>query len=136
MKLTVVSPTYNEAENIRSLVERVTAALERVEHEIIIADDDSEDRTWAVAEELSSEYPRLRVLRRTSNRGLSPAVIDGFSAANGELVACIDADLQHDPVAMIEMITALEAGADEYVMKPFTKETIADKLGILGIQAA
>ena len=112
MKLTIVCPTYNEAENIKPLIETITTALKYVDHEIILADDNSEDRTWEVGERLRADYPHLRVLRRRSNRGLTPAVIDGFLAARGEFVACLDADLQHDPAAMVDMMTALDNGCD------------------------
>jgi dolichol-phosphate mannosyltransferase len=112
MKLTVVSPTYNEADNIQPLIETLAGMLAHIDHEIIIVDDDSPDKTWAVAERMRAQYPTLKVLRRTKERGLSSAVIDGFLAAQGEIVACIDGDLQHDPAQLPQLLDALEAGAD------------------------
>jgi len=70
MKLSVISPTYNEAENVRPFVEAVRQALQGRDYEIWIVDDDSPDCTWQLAEELRKEFPELRVLRRTRDRGL------------------------------------------------------------------
>ena len=86
--------------------------LSGIDHELVIADDDSPDRTWAVAQELASQNPRIRVLRRTTDRGLSPAVIEGFLSASSDYVGVIDADLQHDPAILPQMIAALDAGAE------------------------
>ena len=112
MKLSVISPTYNEAENIGLLIARLEKILERIDYEILVSDDNSPDRTWERVEEISRRNPRVRVLRRTSNRGLSPSVVDGFSAATGDLLACIDADLQHDPDALPQMVHELSNGSN------------------------
>jgi dolichol-phosphate mannosyltransferase len=112
MRITLVSPTYNEAENVPRLVREVEAVLSGTEYELLIADDDSPDRTSAVAEELGAQNPHIRVLRRTTNRGLSPAVIEGFLASSSDYVGVIDADLQHDPAILPQMIAALDAGAE------------------------
>lgn len=110
MKLSLIAPTYNEAENISRLVMEVDRYLAPVDYEIIISDDNSPDRTWEVAERLASSNPRVRVLRRTSDPGLTRSVIDGFTMASGEMVACMDADLQHDPVILPQMLEAIEGG--------------------------
>jgi dolichol-phosphate mannosyltransferase len=112
VKVTIVSPTYNEAENVPRLVREVDAVLSGTEYELLIADDDSPDRTWAVAQELATQNPHIRVLRRTTNRGLSPAVIEGFLSSSSDYVGVIDADLQHDPAILPLMIAALDAGAE------------------------
>lgn len=112
MKITIVSPTYNEAENVSRLAEEVHAALSEIDYELLIADDDSPDRTWAVAQELATTNPHIRVLRRTTGRGLSSAVIEGILASSGEYVAVIDADLQHNPAILPQMIAALDSGAE------------------------
>jgi dolichol-phosphate mannosyltransferase len=112
VKVTIVSPTYNEAGNLSRLVRQVGSALSGIDYELIIADDDSPDQTWAVAEALATRDPHLRVLRRTSGRGLSAAVIDGFLSSSSDYVGVIDADLQHDPAILPQMIAALDAGAD------------------------
>src|ERR1700682_5991902 len=62
------------------------------------------DQVWSIAQNISLTHPRVRVLRRTQNRGLGMAVIDGFSNAGGDVLACIDADLQHDPSILPRML--------------------------------
>lgn len=111
MKLSVISPTYNESENVGLLVAELEKCLVGIDYEILISDDDSPDLTWARVEEIGQRNPRVRVLRRTSNRGLGPSVVDGFSSATGEFVACIDADLQHDPKVLPRMLKELSDGS-------------------------
>jgi dolichol-phosphate mannosyltransferase len=115
MRLSVISPTLNEAENVPQLVDQLGHALRDIDYEILIVDDNSPDRTWRVAQEISSTNSRVRVIRRMQNPGLGEAVIDGFLAATGEVVACIDADLQHDPSILPRMIEELQGGADVVV---------------------
>ncbi len=112
MELTVVTPTFNEAENIERFVRTVSGVLRGIPHEIVIADDDSPDQTWRVAQELTSSSASLRVLRRQGQRSLAGSVIDGFSMAAGKAVACIDADLQHDPAILPKMLQELRDGAE------------------------
>jgi len=112
MKLSVISPTYNESENVGPLIAKLEQVLEGTDYEILISDDDSPDLTWARVEEIRRRNPRVRVLRRTSNRGLGPSVVDGFSAATGEALACIDADLQHDPGVLPRMLKELMNGSN------------------------
>jgi len=115
MKLSVISPTLNEAENVPRLVEQLERALGDIDFEILIVDDDSPDQTWSIAEKISLTNPRVRTLRRMQNPGLSVAVIDGFSAARGDVVACIDSDLQHDVSILPRMLDELLKGMDVVV---------------------
>jgi dolichol-phosphate mannosyltransferase len=115
MKLSVISPTLNEAENVPRLVEELALALRDVDYEILIVDDNSPDRTWSVADGIAAANPRVRTLRRMNNPGLGLAVMDGFSAAEGDVVACIDADLQHDPAILSRMLQEFDKGADVVV---------------------
>ncbi len=112
MKLSVISPTYNEAENVGLLIAELEKIMEGADYEILISDDNSPDLTWARVEEIGRRNPRVRVLRRTSNRGLGPSVVDGFTSATGEAVACIDSDLQHDPSILPQMLKELMNGSD------------------------
>src|SRR5260370_8746701 len=115
MKLSVISPTFDEAQNVGALLEQLTQTLRGIDYEILIVDDNSADRTWFVGEEAGRRDPRVRVLRRLQNPGLGVAVIDGFNAAQGEAVACIDADLQHDPSILPKMLEELGRGSDVVV---------------------
>jgi len=112
VKLSLIAPTFNEAENISRLVGEVDRHLVRVDYEIIIADDNSPDRTWQVAEGIGTANPHIKALRRITDPGLTRSVIDGFTLASGDIVACMDADLQHDPVILPKMLQAITNGAD------------------------
>jgi dolichol-phosphate mannosyltransferase len=112
MELTVVTPTFNEAANIEPFVRAVSAVLSGIQHEIVIADDDSPDQTWRIAQALARSFTSIRVLRRQGRRSLAGSVIDGFSMAAGDAVACIDADLQHDPAILPAMLAELRGAAE------------------------
>jgi dolichol-phosphate mannosyltransferase len=110
-----VVPTFNERHNLADLIAQLTALLDPElgdDYELIVVDDDSPDRTWELAAELSARYPKLRVLRRQHERGLSTAVIRGWQVARGDILAVIDADLQHPPEATVDLLRAMTRGAD------------------------
>jgi dolichol-phosphate mannosyltransferase len=115
LRLSLIIPTFNEAANVAELVRQLTELLEAPlagDYELIVVDDDSPDRTWEIAAGLRAGYPRLRVVRRVGERGLSTAVIRGWQAARGEVLAVIDADLQHPPEITLALWRAMERGAD------------------------
>ena len=111
VRLSVILPTYNEAQNLPHLVPRVVETLRSIRHEIIVVDDDSPDGTWRVGEALGDRFAEVRVLRRVGRRGLASAVIEGFLAAKGAVLAVADADGQHDFQLLPELLAAVEAGA-------------------------
>lgn len=111
----LVIPTYNERKNVKTLVEKLSQLLDGSipgNYELIVVDDDSPDRTWEVAQSLTPEYPQLRVMRREDERGLSTAVIRGWQAARGEVLGVIDADLQHPPETLLQLLAEIQRGAD------------------------
>jgi dolichol-phosphate mannosyltransferase len=115
IRLSLAIPTYNESKNVEELLRNLTALLESRlgdAYEIIIVDDDSPDGTWQLAQRLMSRYPRLRVMRRQRERGLSTAVIRGWQVATGDVFAVIDADLQHPPEVILQLWDKVEAGAE------------------------
>lgn len=115
-ELCIIAPTYNERDNIAELVERVTAGLEGVEWEMIIVDDDSPDGTAQLARALGQRDPRIRLVRRIHRRGLASACLEGMLASNATYLAVIDADLQHDPLLLREMIDILRTGGSDVVV--------------------
>jgi dolichol-phosphate mannosyltransferase len=115
VKLSLVIPTYNESRNLEELVTRLATILDRSlpgAYELIVVDDDSPDETWALALRLADRFPALRVMRRRGEKGLSTAVIRGWQAARGEVLAVIDADLQHPPEIVEKLWSEMAAGAD------------------------
>ncbi|MEM7584050.1 MAG: polyprenol monophosphomannose synthase [Acidobacteriota bacterium] len=107
--VSVILPTYNEAENIRVVISAVQAALQDVpRHEILVVDDDSPDGTWRIADDLGLLDRRIRCYRRLRERGLASAIFEGLTKANGDVLVVIDADLQHDPEVIPSLVTALE----------------------------
>lgn len=97
-QLSVIVPTYREAENLKVLIPRLQQVLSKakIAAEIIVVDDDSQDGTENVIQQLSEGCP-VRLIVRQNERGLSSAVIEGMSAARGDVVLCMDADLSHPP---------------------------------------
>ncbi len=111
-ELTIVVPTFNEAPNIAALLRRMDVALAgRVDYEVVVVDDNSPDGTADVVRSMEGEYP-VRVIVRKDERGLASAVIEGFRQARGEVVGAIDADLQHPPEKLPELLQKVREGAD------------------------
>lgn len=111
--ISIVLPTYNEAENLPVLVGRLEEALVGLSFEIIVVDDNSPDGTHRVALELAANRPHMTALRRLTDRGLSSAVLAGMAVAAGRVFVVMDADLQHDERIIPKMFTAIvEQGFD------------------------
>jgi glycosyltransferase involved in cell wall biosynthesis len=111
-ELSIIVPTYREAENLQVLIPRIAAAMQAagLAWEVIVVDDNSPDDTVAVCAELGRRFP-LRLIVRTTERGLSSAVIAGMRQARGRLLVCMDADLSHPPESMPELVAPLRDNA-------------------------
>ena len=107
MRVTVVIPTYNEAENVEPMA-RALWGLGLPDLDVLIVDDASPDGTGEVAERLAAENPgRLSVLHRTGPRGLGQAYVDGFRwalAHGANVVVQMDCDFSHDPADVPRLI--------------------------------
>jgi dolichol-phosphate mannosyltransferase len=115
LKFSLVLPTYKESQNIQNIVQILSNLLDGVlpgQYELIVVDDNSPDLTWKIASELLPDYPQLRVMRREHEKGLSTAVIRGWQVARGEILGVIDADLQHPPEILLQLLKEMERGAD------------------------
>ncbi|EPZ35129.1 Glycosyl transferase, family 2 domain-containing protein [Rozella allomycis CSF55] len=106
-KVSIIVPTYKECANLEPLTQRISASLGSIPYELIIVDDNSQDGTSELASKLSKKYP-LHLLVRTNERGLSGAVLHGFAASRGQLMICMDADLQHPPEVLGAMVERLK----------------------------
>jgi dolichol-phosphate mannosyltransferase len=109
--LSVIVPAYNEEPNIPRLVESVEAALRGVDHELIIVDDGSTDKTAEVASRYAEKYP-VKVVRHDKNRGKMAAVATGIAHAAGQYLAFLDADLEYPPDPLPEMLRLAQQGHD------------------------
>lgn len=119
-KLTLVIPTFNEAENVPKLVEELGRGLEGVDFRIVFVDD-STDETPEIVRSLSERDGRVSMIHREGSEregGLSTAVTLGIDAVSGEsLYTCVmDADLQHPPEKVREMLEAAEQSDAEVVV--------------------
>lgn len=115
LHFSLIVPTYNEANNIERLIQILCDLLDQAmpeDYELIIVDDDSPDRTWKLAQEVTVTYPQVQVMRRQEERGLSTAVIRGWQVAQGEILGVIDGDLQHPPETLFQLLGAIDTGAD------------------------
>ena len=105
MKISIVLPTYNEAENLPKLVSALF--MLPLDLTVLIVDDNSPDGTGQIAEDLASTHPgRVRVLHRAGKLGLRSAYIEGFHKAfemGAEAVVQMDADFSHNPSVLEEM---------------------------------
>ncbi len=110
LQLAVILPTYRERANIAPMVARLDAALQGVAWEAIFVDDNSPDGTADEARRISLEDPRIRVIERIGRRGLASAAIEGMCATAAPIVAVMDADQQHDPALLPQMLAAVEGG--------------------------
>jgi len=111
LNITIVTPTYNEAENLPKLVSALFALPLNLS--VLIVDDNSPDGTGRIAEELAVRHPgRISVLHRPGKMGLRSAYLNGFQkimdSGGAQAVVQMDADFSHDPSALVEMAKLLE----------------------------
>jgi len=111
-KISVIVPTYNEKENLGRLVEKVFEALEGVDFEVVVVDDNSPDGTGQLADQIASKRSNVKVVHRPGKLGLGTAILDGVKASEGEFVSVIDADLQHPPELLKTMLEKALEGYD------------------------
>lgn len=109
MPITVVLPTYNEAENLPKLVSALLSLP--LDLSVLVVDDHSPDGTGEIADQLSAQHPnKVFVLHRLGKMGLRSAYMEGFHKAfetGAEAVVQMDADFSHDPAVLIEMASRL-----------------------------
>jgi dolichol-phosphate mannosyltransferase len=108
-EISIVVPTFSEAENIAELYARLSAVLGSESWELIFVDDDSPDGTADLARALSNKDQRVRCIQRIGRRGLSTAVVEGALSSSAPYVAVMDADLQHDESILPAMLHELRS---------------------------
>ena len=147
-KLSIVVPTYNEAENIKVLIERLVDVLESNDindFEILVVDDNSPDGTCSIVKQISSRDQRIKCILRVDEKGLASAVVEGFRHAKGSYVVVMDADLQHPPEIVPKLVRVLEEReADIAVASRYVKgggvagwskiRLLMSRLGTIGVK--
>jgi dolichol-phosphate mannosyltransferase len=113
MRTLIVTPTYQEADNVEDFLRRTRVAVP--EADILVVDDNSPDGTGAIAERVGAELGRITVLHRPTKQGLGEAYRAGFAVGierGYDRLIQIDADLSHDPTSIPALLQAVADGAD------------------------
>jgi len=113
MLISILIPTYNEAENIEDVLKRTILVLSAasIDYEILVIDDASADNTALIAEGVLGSKGRV-IRRAAEDRSLSKSVLDGIKEAKGDAVVVMDADLSHPPELIPEFVKQLNQGYD------------------------
>jgi glycosyltransferase involved in cell wall biosynthesis len=115
--ISIIVPCHNEAENIRPLFKALAPVCEaeRSHFEFIFVDDGSSDDTVDQLRHLANRDSRVRVIELVRNFGKEVAITAGLHACRGQAAICIDADLQHPPALIPELISKWRSGAEVVV---------------------
>ena len=113
MPLSVILPTYNESQNISTMIDSIADALPRgMRAEIIVVDDSSPDGTGDIAQShahsLGNRGIQIEVIRRPAKMGLSSAILAGANSASGEVVVVMDSDMSHPPQTIPHMLDEIK----------------------------
>lgn len=120
--LSIIIPTYNEAENISGIINRITSVLKPcdISYEIIIVDDSSLDGTPDIARQTLADNGFV-VSRQGKDRCLATSVIEGIARSCGEYIVLMDADASHPPELLPEIISKIRDGYDLIVPSRYVK---------------
>lgn len=129
----LVIPTYNEKQNLKPLVEQICPVLDVAvpqQYEIVVVDDNSPDGTFQEALALAKTHPQLRAMRRLNERGLATAVVRGWQSSRGAILGVMDADLQHPPAVLADLLAQLNQGADLVVASRYVQHGSVGNWGL------
>lgn len=134
--ISVVVPIFCEGDHLRGFLVSVREALTQsgVHHELVLVDDGSSDSTWQIIAAEAQAAPAIRAFRLSRNFGKEAALCAGLEHARGDAVILMDADGQHPPSLLPNLIHAwTHSGADivEAVKTRRGRESLSDKLGAL-----
>jgi dolichol-phosphate mannosyltransferase len=121
-KLALTIPTLREAGNIRLLLDNVRSVLDPLgfDYEILVVDDDSRDGTAEIVTAAAKEDPRVSLLVRKGQRGLSGAILYGWQHTDAAILGVMDADMQHPPELLPELLLSIYAGSDLAIGSRYT----------------
>ena len=121
-KLGLVIPTLCEEGNIGGLLNHVRGVLDplKIPYEILVVDDDSPDGTAAVVSAIAQQDSHVRLLVRKGERGLSGAILYGWQHTDATVLGVMDADLQHPPELLPQLLSAVQNGGDLVIGSRYT----------------
>jgi glycosyltransferase involved in cell wall biosynthesis len=141
--ISVVTPVYNGEASVGELCRRLAEVLPRIsaQHEVILVNDGSRDRSWETISELCSQSPVVRGLNLMRNYGQHNALLCGIRAAKYDLVVTMDDDLQHPPEEIPRLLARLEEGFDVVYGAPKAEQNglvraLASRITRLALSAA
>ena len=112
-QISIIVPTYNEAENICDIIKSIKNNLSEINAEIIVVDDDSPDGTGTIVEEyiqssIQNDRHSVSIIHRKNRNGLSAAILNGVESSKGEVVVVMDSDFSHPPDIIPKMLDKIE----------------------------
>jgi len=112
--ISIISPIYNEADNLMELYRRVAAALESIqeEFEFILVENGSSDRSLEIIKELREKDPRIKYVSLSRNFGHQGGIVAGLANVSGNAVITLDGDLQHPPELIPNLVELWKKGYD------------------------
>lgn len=112
--LSALIPVYNEEENLAKLGEEVSSALDALgkPYEVILVDDGSKDRSFEEILKLVKKHPGFKTVRFARNAGQTAAMLAGIQHASGDVIVCLDADMQNDARDVPKLLAKMEEGYD------------------------
>ncbi|MBM3295581.1 MAG: polyprenol monophosphomannose synthase [Candidatus Aminicenantes bacterium] len=135
MKISVVLPTYNERESVLPVIEAIERSLEGRDHEVIVVDDNSPDGTWKIVAALARGNPKIKLIHRTRERGLTSAFNRGVAESRGEIISWLDCDLTLPPEKLPVMLKEIENGFDVVIGSryiPGAGDARKERMAVLG----
>jgi len=118
--ISIIIPTFNEAKNIRSLINNLANLLNNLDYEIIVVDDDSPDGTANEVNKLMEQNKNIYLISRVGRYGLSSAIKEGLIFGKGEYLIVLDGDGQHDANCILDLIKKIkETNSDMVIASRF-----------------
>ncbi|MDA1313825.1 MAG: bifunctional class I SAM-dependent methyltransferase/glycosyltransferase family 2 protein [Acidobacteria bacterium] len=123
-KVSVVIPCHNEEMNIPRLADALRSMYDRYIHEIVIVNDNSQDRTAEVTRELAKSDPRIKLVNRTPPGGVGHALRDGYAAASGDFILSMDCDFAQIVPELRDMFDAIAEGYEGAIGSRFSHDSV------------
>jgi glycosyltransferase involved in cell wall biosynthesis len=118
-KISFIIPSYNEADNIPRVLESINKEMNNLfyRYEVIFVDDGSSDETLDTIQRLAFQFDEVKYISFTRNFGKESAMLAGLQHAEGDAVIMMDADLQHPPSIICQLLRGYEEGYDQVIAK-------------------